>query len=107
MAETTKKPPVPAWALADGTPKPEYSLPLRTPLSDGTKALALFEPNIKTLRRASKLFATDAHGNTTPDSAIAFGAELISGVTGIPSDIVEELPGGVFKQAVEYLQSFN
>jgi hypothetical protein len=103
---------VPDWAFADGSPKPEYRLDLKITLSDGTKSLMLTEPNIKTLRRATKLLQygpADAKGDReeTGESGLAFGIALISGVTNLPDDVVEELPQTAYKTAIEYLLSFR
>jgi hypothetical protein len=97
---------VPEWAFADGQPKPEYSLQLKKALPDGTKVLHLVEPSIKAIRRATKLLVL-ADGEPTSDSGLSFGVALISGVTNIQEETVEELSHTEFKAALDYLQSFS
>jgi hypothetical protein len=101
MPETKSK--LPDWAFADGSPKPEYVLSLRTPLSDGTNELHLCEPSIGTIRRASKLL--DKEEST--DGLIAAGIALVSGVTNLKESLIEELPKSTFNAAAEYLNSFK
>jgi hypothetical protein len=97
---------VPAWAFADGQPKPEYSLTLKRALSDETKVLHLVEPNIKAIRRATKLLVF-VNSEPTSDSGLSFGIALISAVTNLQETVVEELMQSDFKSALEYLQSFS
>lgn len=102
----------PEWALANGQPKPEWRLALKKPLSDGTKELILMEAPIGVIRRARKLVEftgqADSNGDrmVSPGALEDYGIALIAGTTNLPEAIIEELPHSVYRQAMEYLDSF-
>lgn len=98
------------WQLANGESKPEFTLKLKNTLSDGTKSLNLSEPSIKVVRKATRVLEfeiVNGERQPTADAGFAFGLALISGVTGLSEDILEELKTADFSQAQSYLNSFQ
>jgi hypothetical protein len=86
--------------------KPEWRLTLSKPISNGVKVLELSEPSIGAIRKAKKLSVKDDTGEVDEDSQLDMGFSLLSSVTGISVEDLEELKMSDFVKAQVYFGEF-
>lgn len=91
--------------IAKAAPLPELELEFVDPIEFGGKthtSILLREPKAREVQQALAALGAAA----TPDSMFKYNTTLMSAVSGLPRQVVEQLPVRQFNEGARYLESF-
>jgi hypothetical protein len=91
--------------IAKAAPLPELELEMAEPIDHGGKtysSVVLREPKAREVQQALAMLGTSA----TPDSMFKYNTTLMAAVSGLPRQVVEQLPIRQFSEGARYLESF-